>query len=537
MNSLIIVFIAIISYWLGYKFYARRLEGLWQIDPQKQTPATTKFDGVDYIPAKNWLVLFGHHFASISGAGPIVGPVIAVGLWGWGPALIWVILGTIFIGGVHDFANLIISVREGGSSIADIATNAISRRAKVIFSLFVWLALILVIAVFLYLCADTFVKEPRIVIPSLGLIPVAVIFGFLIYNLRINIVIATIIGLAALVGLIFLGGKFPVTILNTQAAWSIVLLIYAYIASVIPVNILLQPRDYLSSFLLFFGLFFGFLGLLIERPVIQTAAFTGYRSASGDLWPMLFVVVACGAISGFHSLVASGTTSKQLPNEVQAKRIGYGGMVAEGLLAVMVILAISAGLSSVQLNDCFVNKISPVGVFGLGYGSITKSVLGGLGGFVAIIILNAFILTTLDTATRINRYITEELFKIKNRFISTFIIILAGGYLALSKDQFNTPLWQKIWPVFGASNQLVAALALLVVSCWLLARKKPTCYTLLPAIFMLITTIAAMLYQLSRYIQNSDYVLIGISIVLILLAAYLIKEVILVFRKVRKNVS
>jgi len=537
MNSLIVVLISVLAYWAGYRFYANKLVNLWQIDPKRKTPATTKFDGLDYVPAKNWLVLFGHHFASISGAGPIVGPVIAVGLWGWGPALIWVILGTIFIGGVHDFANLITSVREGGSSVADIATNAISRRAKIIFSLFVWLALILVIAVFLYLCADTFVKEPKIVIPSLGLIPIAVIVGFLIYNLRVHIGIATIIGLAALTGLLLLGQRYPVTIINSQVAWSVLLLIYAYIASIIPVNILLQPRDYLSSFLLFFGLFFGFLGLLVSQPAIQVPAFKSYSSTSGDLWPMLFVVVACGAISGFHSLVASGTTSKQLPNEMHAKRVGYGGMIAEGLLAVMVILAVSAGLNSAQLSDCLANKTSPVAIFGLGYGRITKGVLGGLGGFVAIIILNAFILTTLDTATRINRYITEELFRIKNRFISTFIIVLAGGYLALSKDQFNTPLWKKIWPVFGASNQLVAALALMVVSCWLLARKKPTRYTMLPAFFMLITTIAALLYQLTRYIQNNDYVLIGISIVLLLLSVYLVKEVILVFRRVRKNVT
>jgi carbon starvation protein len=535
MSSLIIIFVAIITYWLGYYFYSRKIEKIWKIDSNIPTPAVSKFDGIDYVPAKNWLVLFGHHFASIAGAGPIVGPVIAVTLWGWGPALIWVIAGTIFIGGVHDFANLITSVREGGSSIADITTNAISRRAKIIFSLFVWLALTLVIAVFLYLCADTFVKEPKIVIPSLGLIPIAMLVGVLIYNLRINIIISTIIGLISLIILIFLGQRFPVTIFESQVAWSIVLLVYAYFASIIPVNILLQPRDYLSSFLLFFGMLFGFLGLFISRPPIQTSAFTGYHSTAGDLWPMLFVIVACGAISGFHSLVASGTTSKQLPNEKYAKPIGYGGMVTEGLLAVMVILAICAGLSSTELKDAVINKVSPIGIFGLGYGSITKSVLGSFGGVIAIIILNAFILTTLDTATRINRYITEELFKIKSRFLSTLIIIIASGYLALSKDQYNNPLWKKIWPAFGASNQLVAALALMVVSCWLLSRKKPTRYTLIPAVLMLITTIAALIYRLMQDIKGRDFVLVGISIILILLAIFIIKEVIVVFRKARKN--
>ena len=536
MSSLIIILVALIAYWLGYQFYGKKLERIWQVDEKRPTPSATKFDGVDYVPAKNWLVLFGHHFASIAGAGPIVGPVIAVILWGWGPALIWVILGTIFIGGVHDFSTLIISVREDGNSIADVATQAISRRAKIIFSIFVWLALTLVIAVFLYLCADTFVREPKIVIPSLGLVPIAMVVGFLIYNLRVNLVVSTAIGLSALVGLIYLGQQFPVTIIGSQTSWSVVLLIYAYFASIIPVNILLQPRDYLSSFLLFFGLLFGFLGLFIGRPEIQTAAFSGYKSASGDLWPMLFVVVACGAISGFHSLVASGTTSKQLPNEKYARPVGYGGMIAEGLLAVMVILAISAGLSSVQLGECVVNKVSPIGIFGLGYGSITAPVLGSFGGVVAIIIINAFILTTLDTATRINRYITEELFRIKNRFLSTFIIILAGGYLALSKDASNTPLWKKIWPAFGASNQLVAALSLMVVSCWLLARKKPTRYTLIPAVIMLVTTIAALIYRLRVDILGKDYVLVVISVVLMLLAVYMVKEVAVVFRKARRNV-
>lgn len=536
MSSLVIIVIAVVSYWLGYRFYGRKLEQIWDIDPKNAIPAVTKFDGVDYVPAKNWLVLFGHHFASIAGAGPIVGPVIAVCLWGWLPAFIWVIVGTIFIGGVHDFSNLIISAREGGSSIADVATNVISRRAKIIFSLFVWLALVLVIAVFLYLCADTFVTEPKIVLPSLGLIPIAMIVGFLIYNLRLNLVVSTVIGLVGLVILLFLGQKYPITIFNTQTTWSIVLLVYAYFASIIPVNILLQPRDYLSSFLLFFGLLFGLLGLIIGRPEVQSAAFVGYSSSSGYLWPMLFVIVACGAVSGFHSLVASGTTSKQLPNEKNAKPVGYGGMIAEGLLAVMVILAISAGMSSSQLKECLINKMSPVGIFGLGYGGITTKVLGNLGGFIALIILNAFILTTLDSATRITRYITEELFRIKNRFISTFVVVLAGGYLALSKDQYNVPLWKKIWPAFGTSNQLVAALALLVVTCWLLAKKKPTRFTLIPAIFMLITTIAALLYQLMQYIKSKDYILIGISIALAVLAVYLIKEVVVVFRKARKNV-
>src|SRR3989338_2710248 len=205
MNSLFIVIIAIVLFFLAYKFYAKKLEGLWQIDPKRPTPAFSKYDSVDYIPAKNWLVLFGHHFSSIAGAGPIIGPVIAVMLWGWMPALLWVILGTVFIGGVHDFGSLITSIRQGGNSIADIANEVISRRAKIIFSIFVWLALILVIAVFAYLCAKTFVDEPKIVLPSLGLIPVAIVVGYLLYRLKLNLGLVTLFGLTSLLSLIIWG--------------------------------------------------------------------------------------------------------------------------------------------------------------------------------------------------------------------------------------------------------------------------------------------------------------------------------------------
>jgi len=530
MNSLIVVLIAVLLFWLGYRFYSRKLEKLWEASAKNVTPAISQFDGVDYVPAKNWLVLFGHHFASIAGAGPIIGPVIAVILWGWFPALIWVVFGTIFIGGVHDYGALLTSVRQNGRSIADIAEETISRRAKIIFSCFVWLALVLVIAVFTYFCADTFVKAPQIVLPSLGLIPVAMLIGFMLYHLRTNSVFTTILGLCLLTGLIFLGNIFPIQIGdNALLIWSIVLLTYSYLASILPVNILLQPRDYLSSFLLFAGVGFGYLGILILRPQISGPAYISWNTKEGYLWPMLCVTIACGAISGFHALIASGTSSKQIASEIDAKKIGYGGMVAEGVVAVLAVLAISAGLISQNLQVSL-KEIGPIRLFGQGYDVIAKPILGKFGSFIAITILNAFILTTLDTATRIGRYLTEELFGIKNRYLSTFLVVLAGGSLALSGK------WNKIWPAFGASNQLVAALALLVISCWLLARKKTTRYTLFPAIFMLITTIVALIFQFARYIKDKDCILISVTLALIILAMFMIKEVIIVFRKVRINV-
>ena len=526
-NVFFIIFLGAIMFWWGYRFYCKKLESLWQIDTKRPTPAVSKYDGVDYVPARHWLVLFGHHFASIAGAGPIIGPVIACCLWGWFPALIWIVLGTIFIGGVHDFGALITSVRQEGSSIADIAEETISKRAKILFSSFVLLALILVIAVFTYFCADTFVKEPKIVLPSLGLIPVAMLVGFLLYHLRANIVFSTILGLGLLTGLLFLGNLWPIALgANAMLTWTIVLLVYCYFASVLPVNILLQPRDYLSSFLLFAGVGFGYLGVLILHPNLTAPAYIGFKSSEGWLWPMLCVTIACGAISGFHALIASGTSSKQIANERDAKRIGYGGMVAEGIVAMLSVLAVCAGIKSQALSG-LLKEMGPVRLFSQGYHNLSQPLLHNYGGFIAITILNAFILTTLDTATRITRYLTEELFGIKNRYLSTLLVVIAGGGLALSGK------WNKIWPVFGASNQLVAALALIVLSSWLFCKNKSMRYTLWPAIFMLVTTVGSLIYQLLRYTRDRDYFLLGVSLTLIALAIFMLVEVVVSFKEKR----
>lgn len=528
MSALFIVSLAIVLFILAYRFYAKRIEGLWGIDPKRATPAYSKYDSIDYVPAKNWLVLFGHHFSSIAGAGPIIGPIIAVMLWGWLPALLWVILGTIFIGGVHDFGALITSVREGGSSIADIAQHAISKKAKIIFCLFVWLALILVIAVFAYLCADTFVKEPKIVLPSLGLIPVAMIVGWLLYHLRVNTLLATVFGLSSLTGLILLGNSLPIN--NSLNVWLAILFIYCYFASVLPVNILLQPRDYLSSFLLFFGLGAGYIGLIFLRPAFNMPYYNKWPTSGGGLWPALFITVACGAVSGFHSLISSGTSSKQIANERFAKRIGYGGMLAEGLVAILAITTAAILFKDGDNFEALLKSNTPIGIFAKGYGTITQNILCGFGSFIAITTLNAFILTTLDTATRISRYLTEELLNVKNRFLSTGLVVALSGLLAFSGK------WNKIWPAFGASNQLVAALALFVLSCWLLAKNKTAKFTLGPAIFMLFTSVAALLFQAVKYFREKDIVLFSVDILLIVLAIFMLSEIMpVIFRRKQQH--
>ena len=523
MNTLIIAVITIVLFWLAYRFYSRRFIKLYGVSEKTVTPAHKNYDGVDYVPAKNWVILFGHHFSSIAGAAPVIGPILALSIWGWGPTILWIILGSIFIGGVHDFGSLVISVKHGSRSIADITENIISRKAKLFFASFVWLTLILVIAVFVYLCAKTLSFEPRIVIPSVGLIAVAILVGYMLYNLKTNQVVVTLLGLAGIILLILLGKNFPMKlpVQNPQLIWGYILLIYCFVASITPVQILLQPRDYLSAYLLVLGLLFGYLGILISHPNVSMPFFTGWHLKDSAMWPMLFVTVACGAISGFHSLIASGTTSKQISNEGHARRIGYGAMLTEAAVSVMAILVVAAGLKNhAELTGLLAKGgPGPIGAFGRGYGILTTSILGGIGGFFAIVILNAFILTTLDTATRIGRYLTHELFGIKNRYIATLIVVVLSGWLGLSGN------WNKIWPIFGAANQLVAALALLVITMWLLSRNTRIVYTAIPCAFMLLTTIGALVYKIPKHFHNKDVLLGIISVALLVIAVYMLWEV------------
>jgi len=531
MNSLLVVLGAGILFALGYLLYAKKIAKLWDVKSENETPAKKYYDGVDYVPAKHWLILFGHHFSSISGAGPILGPVIACMFWGWLPTIIWLVFGSILLGGVHDFSALMASIRTGGKSIADVCETTMSRRAKMIFASFIWLTLVLVIAVFASVAAKTLSSTPQVVIPTFGLIFVALLVGFLIYKAKVNLPLASIIGLVLLFGLIFLGYKFPISIgPHAFIIWVLILLGYAYIASIIPVNILLQPRDYLAAFILIIGLVAGYIGLFITHPVIHAPVFISFSSAKGNLWPMLFVIVACGAISGFHSLISGGTTSKQLANEKDAKRIGYGAMITESVLAVLAVLCVSAGLYWKGNHPGLIYPDLMKGgdwikTFGVGYGEIVKPVFGAFGLLIGITMLKTFIMTTLDSATRIARYIGEELFgealKIKflgNKYVSTAIIVGFALYLSLGA-------WQSIWPIFGASNQLVAALALFVATTFLISKSKNGLYTLIPAIFMLITTVTAIILEIKMFLPKGQILLSVIGFVLLILTFVLLIDV------------
>ena len=544
MNAIWLLLGALLWFSAGYLFYGRRLAKAYGVDPQRETPAHAQEDGVDFVPAHNWMVLFGHHFSSICGAGPIIGPALAVAYWGWAPSIIWVFVGAVLMGAVADFTSLFVSVRSDGHTISDIAQPEISPRARLLFSWFIWVALVLVVAVFAIFAARTFIKEPDAVIPSLALIPVALLTGHLLYRTQVSNQIATLIGVALLAGALFLGTQIPVRIpeilgLSAETSWIILLLGYCFVASITPVQVLLQPRDYLASFLLFGAIGIGIVSVFISAPAMKSAAFTAFKpeefAAAGPMWPMLFVTIACGAISGFHSLVSSGTTCKQISNEAHACRVGYGGMIMEGLVGVLVIVCVGGTLAATELKSILgPGGGGPINAFSIGYGRVAEPILGGYGSAFAVMALNAFILTTLDTGTRIGRYLTSELFGTSNMYLSTALVAGVGGALAL------TGQWTVLWPAFGTSNQLIAALALLVGSCWMMRRGKSALYTLIPACLMLATTLAAFSYQLQGALRKvdpktgelaPDWFLIGLIAVLIVLAGVVFWEGVSVLRR------
>jgi carbon starvation protein len=526
-RPLLLVVVALLAG--GYLVYGRFVARLVGVDPSRPTPAHTRYDGVDYVPARQWLVLFGHHFSSICAAGPIVGPALAVAYWGWAPSLAWIVLGGVLMGAVADFTSLVVAVRHGGVSIAEVSGQVMTRRARTLFSVFILIALVLVLAVFAVLTAGTFVQAPEIVVPSWGILPVAAVAGVFLYRgqaggLRLTVV--TALGLASIVGLLALGHAFPPPVpqvagLEPQTLWILLLLLYCFVASVLPVQSLLQPRDYLSSYVLFTTIGLGLVGILVSGPSFQAAPFKGFDPAdwplAGPLWPLMFVTIACGAISGFHSIVSSGTTCKQLDSEAHACRIGYGAMIVESTVATLVVIAVGAGLSATRHAELLRAPGGAIAAFGEGYGSLTGSLLGTYGSTFAIMALNFFILTTLDTATRLGRYLLAELTGWNNRYVPTIVIVAAAGGLAFSGQ------WRVLWPAFGASNQLVAALALLVVSCWLVDRGPARRVTLVPALVMLVTTIAALAWQIRGALagvgrEGPDWFLAGLCAALIVLA-------------------
>ncbi len=524
MHASLLLIIALILFFIGYVWYGRFLMRKFDIDPKRSTPAHTKQDGIDYMPAKA-PVLLGHHFASIAGAGPILGPIYGA-IFGWIPVFLWIVIGSLFIGGVHDFSALVASIRHGGKSMGEVIEEHISPAGKRFFLVFTWFMLILVVAVFMKAVASTFVKTPSAATSSILFIILAVFFGLGIYRMHSPLWITTLIGVALLFGCVLLGIRFPLPL--SYNLWIYFLLIYIFVASVTPVWILLQPRDYLNSFLLYFILLGGVAGIFVVNPKITFPAYTQFETNLGLLFPILFVTVACGAISGFHSLVSSGTTSKQLNSESDARLVGYGSMLIEGILAVVALITAVTIIKGDYHSLITKEGGGPIGIFSSGAGSFI-SALGiplQAGITFAALSISAFAMTTLDTATRLGRFAFQEFFEKKarknllsgNRFIGTAVTVLFSGFLAFSGTS------DTLWPLFGSANQLLAAMVLLAITVWLAELKKKTHFVKYPMIFMFCVTLMALGNLIYKNVQDRNYPLLSIAVLLFVLAVVLIAE-------------
>ena len=520
MNGLTLVIVSVVLFLVAYATYGAWLGKKFGIDPSKKTPAHTMNDGIDYVPAKA-PVLLGHHFSSIAGAGPIVGPIGAA-IFGWIPVFLWIVIGSIFFGGVHDMGSMFASVRHKGQSIGEVIGTTMGKRGKQLFSIFAWLTLILVIAAFANIVANTFVSVPEAASSSMLFIVLAIFFGYAVYRKGVSLGLGTVIGVALLILAIYIGTIFPLSL--SKNVWMVILLGYIFVASVTPVWILLQPRDYLNSFLLYAMLIGGVLGIVIMRPTIQLAGVTAFNVNGTYLFPMLFVTVACGAISGFHSLVGSGTTSKQLDNEKDIKVIGYGSMLIEGVLATLAIIT-AAYLTGGKLTE-LLGSGGPVNVFSDGLGSFMTSfgIPFTVGKSFTALAISAFAMTTLDTATRLARFIFQEMFSnenqtketvFTNRYGATAITVIIAGTLSFYG-------WATVWPLFGSANQLLAALSLLALAVWLKRSGKSFNFVVIPMIFMFSVTLVALVLLISKSLAQP--VLLGFSVILFILALVLIYE-------------
>ena len=561
MSSIILVIAGLFVFFIGYKFYSNFLgQKIYEIDDSSLSMPSSSFeDGVDYIPTKKH-ILFGHHFTSIAGAAPIVGPCVAA-YWGWLPALLWILIGTVFMGAVHDFGALVTSVKEKGRSIADIASLTISDRARSMFLVFVILLVWLVLAVFAMVIADLFVSIPSSVIPINIQILIAIIMGFIIYKKKIDAVIPSFIALALLYFFVWVGTQFPVDftesmpLQDAKNLWITLLFIYCSIASLLPVWTLLQPRDYINSHQLFFGLALLIVGIFVAQPIVDAPAIRSFSDPeTPDLFPLLFVTIACGAISGFHGLVSSGTSSKQLEKLSDSRVVGYGGMIGEGTLALVSTICAVAGISLVANANLpavgFVEDLNwstyydtwahasgnKATAFVLGGGALLKSIgfSESLANTLIAVLVISFAATTLDTATRIQRFILNEFgqaTKIKpltNRYFATLIAVLPAMLMAFWNitDPGTGAVKQAgwiLWPIFGASNQMLAALTLMVLTLYYWIRKKPILPLLIPMVIIMIVTFTALLSNAINF-YGVNGILFFLNITLIALIVWMAFE-------------
>jgi len=550
--------LAFCAYFLAYRFYAGFLSRrVFELDPEAETPAHALRDEVDYVPTRP-AVLFGHHFASITGLAPMLGPAIAV-IWGWVPALLWVVLGACLVGCVHDLSALVISVRSKGMSVGQVAEGILGPRGRTLFHLIIFFGVALAMGVFVLVIAMLFERVPdpengtagysTAVLPSALLMIVALVCGHLLYKKKLPLMPVIAAGFAIeLVG-IFLGIQLPTMGLGAAAwpardTWMVILLAYAFLASVLPVWALLQSRDFLNSLLLYLGLGLAYVGFFVLGPSFDAPAFATRPADAPPMLPFVFITIACGAASGFHGLVSSGTTAKQLDKETHARPIGYGGMIGESLLGLLAILACTAGFGSSALwHDHYGSWDQAQGLFDKIRAFIdgTTSFVTTLGmsdplarGLIAMVVVS-FALTTLDSATRLLRFNIEEIgasFNIPglgNRYLSTLLACGAIALFAFYKVD-GRPAGLALWALFGTTNQLLAGLTLTLVTLYLRQRKKPTWPTGIPAVFMMGSTLIAMVFNLTAFApggERADTLLFVVGGLLFLLGIWLLIEAVL----------
>lgn len=552
MVSILIVIGSFLAYLVAYRTYGRFIgHRIFALSASAVTPAHALQDNLDYVPT-NKEVLFGHHFTSIAGVGPIVGPAIAV-IWGWLPALIWILVGSIFMGAVHDLGALIISVRQQGKSIGEISAGLINPRVRVLLLLIIFFCLLIVLAIFGMIIAALFDMYPQAVLPVWFEIPIALWLGYMIYQRKASPWKMGIIAVFIMYVTVIIGAYVPIKMpglfgLSPLTCWIIILFIYAYIASILPVGRLLQPRDYINGHELIIAIVLLLLGVAFAHPAMAAPVVDLHPQGAPPIFPFIFITIACGAISGFHSLVSSGTSSKQLAKETHALPIGYGGMLMEAVLATLVIIAVAAGIGdktawNVHYASWAIAEGLNAKVSAFVEGSANMLTAFWIPRNIALAIMGVFVAsfacTTLDTATRIQRYVISELAgncgikPLVNRYSATLLAVLSALVLALLYEGGKGGLI--LWPLFGTTNQLLAALVFLLLCVYLAKKGKPTIYTLLPMLFMLGMTSLALVSNLNKFLSEAKWYLFIIGVIILALEVWLIVEAVINYVVTKKS--
>ena len=570
MSALVIMVVAFIGYILMYNLYGKFIgQKIFKLSQTATVPSVELEDGMDYVPTKKE-VIFGHHFTSIAGTGPIVGPAIAI-IWGWVPALIWVFFGSIFMGAVHDFGALIISMRNKGKSVADYTSKYINARTRFFFFLVVFLELWIVIAIFGLVIAVVFSMYPQSVFPVWCEVFIALYLGHAIYKQGKSILTWSIIAVILMYVTVFIGIYIPIKMpviagIPATGVWTIILLAYAFIASTLPVTTLLQPRDFINSHQLMIIMVLLMLGVLLSAfggnlhivaPAVQMAP-----AKAPPMWPFLFITIACGAISGFHSLVSSGTSAKQVRYETDSLFVGYGSMLMEGALATLVIIAVSAGIGMGYVTKSgetlmgvaawTTHYSSWAAAAGLGSkiaafvnGSANMIASTGLPNSVAVVIMGVFVAsfagTTLDSATRIQRYIVSELFGslkmnfLTGKYVATFIAVATALALAFATGAGGKGAL-KLWPLFGAVNQTLAGLVLIIITVYLKTKGGMKWLIAgIPAVLMMFMTVWALVLNQSKFGTADNTLLQIVNGLILLLAIWIVVEGIIKFMSMKSE--